>query len=73
MGGVFATPLISLAQSMRQVTLITGIMELVLLPTLLWLTDYPRELSGQEPKKVILGLKFWAMYTSFVLAVVPLP
>ncbi|TRM76092.1 MFS transporter [Sulfolobus sp. A20-N-F6] len=72
LGSAIANPFIAMAADYKLVTLIIGLAEVILLPILLWLSDYPPKLAGQAPKQVILTAKFWLIYVSFVGAVVPL-
>ena len=72
LGSAIANPFISMVNNYRVVTLSIGLIEIILLPILLWLSEYPPKLTGQTPKQVILTLKFWLIYISFVGAVVPL-
>ncbi|QIW23508.1 MFS transporter [Sulfolobus sp. S-194] len=72
LGSAIANPFISLAENYRTVTLTIGLIEVILLPLLLYFSEYPQNLAGQAPKQVILSLKFWLIYISFVGAVTPL-
>lgn len=72
LGSTVANPFISLAGNYRVVTLVIGLVEIVLLPVLMWFAEYPKNLAGNTPKQAIFTLKFWLIYISFVGAVVPL-
>ncbi|BFI74953.1 OFA family MFS transporter [Sulfurisphaera ohwakuensis] len=72
LGSAIANPFIALAGNYRIVTLTIGLTEVILLPLLLYFSEYPQNLAGQAPKQVILSLKFWLIYISFVGAVTPL-
>lgn len=72
LGSAIANPFIAMAGNYKIVTLVIGLTEIILLPALLSLSQYPPKLTGQAPKQVILSLKFWLIYVSFVGAVVPL-
>ncbi len=65
-------PFISMAPNYRIVTLVIGLIEVMVLPVLLWFSEYPIKLAGQPPGQVILTGRFWLIYMSFVGAVVPL-
>ncbi|MEM3324520.1 MAG: MFS transporter [Metallosphaera sp.] len=71
-GSVIANPLIVLVNSFRIVTLVIGLTEIVVLTTLMAFVKYPKSGSGRPPGQVILTLRFWLIYLSFVGAVVPL-
>ncbi|WP_338602071.1 OFA family MFS transporter [Sulfolobus tengchongensis] len=72
LGSAIANPFIAMANNYRIVTLTIGLVEIILLPILLYLSDYPPKLTGQTPKQAILSVKFWLIYVSFVTAIVPL-
>ncbi|MEM3329621.1 MAG: MFS transporter [Saccharolobus sp.] len=72
LGSAIANPFISMANNYKTVTLSIGLTEVILLPILLWMSDYPPKLSGEAPKQVILSAKFWLIYISFVGSVTPL-
>ena len=72
LGSAIANPFISMAPNYKVVTLVIGLVEVAVLPVLLWLSEYPTRLTGQSPGQVILTGRFWLIYVSFVGAVVPL-
>ncbi|BDR91526.1 MFS transporter [Vulcanisaeta souniana] len=72
LGSAIANPFISMAPNYRIVTLVIGLIEVMVLPVLLWFSEYPIKLAGQPPGQVILTGRFWLIYMSFVGAVVPL-
>lgn len=71
-GSAIANPFISAVGDYRTVTLVIGLVELILLPILMWFAEYPKNLTGSTPKQAILTVKFWLIYVSFVGATVPL-
>ncbi|ACP48847.1 major facilitator superfamily MFS_1 [Sulfolobus islandicus Y.N.15.51] len=71
-GSAIANPFISMAGNYRIVTLAIGLVEIVLLPILLYISDYPPKLSGQTPRQAVLSVKFWLIYLSFATSIVPL-
>jgi len=72
LGSAIANPMIVATGSFRESTLIIGLTEVIVLPTLLSLVDYPRGLSGRSPSDVTVNMKFWLIYFSFVGSVTPL-
>ena len=71
LGSAIANPFIATFAN-YDVFLIIGLVEVILLPLLLYFVDYPPRLTGKPPGEVILTGKFWLIYVSFVTAVVPL-
>ncbi|MGC8620573.1 MAG: oxalate/formate antiport family MFS transporter [Caldisphaera sp.] len=73
LGSFIADPLISTFTSFKKPMLIIGLIELILLPILLYLSDYPSKgLIGISPTKIITMRKWWLIYFSYALSVVPL-
>jgi Sugar phosphate permease len=72
LGSAFADPFILMSGNFRLVTLIIGLTELIILPILSLLIEYPTLESGKSPKEAVLSRTFWLIYLSFVTATVPL-
>ncbi|MGC9183104.1 MFS transporter [Caldisphaera sp.] len=73
LGATIANPFIIESKSFREPSLIIGIIELILLPILLYFSDYPKKgISGIRPTKIIVTRKWWLIYFSYVFSVVPL-
>ncbi|ARM74835.1 MFS transporter [Acidianus manzaensis] len=72
LGSAVADPFILMSRNFRDITLIIGIMEFILLPILLSFAKYPMQESGKSPKEAIISLKFWLIYASYVTVVLPL-
>lgn len=72
LGSAFADPFILMSGNFRLVTLIIGLTELIILPILSLLIEYPTLESGKTPKEAVLSRTFWLIYLSFVTATVPL-
>ncbi|AAY81003.1 OFA family MFS transporter [Sulfolobus acidocaldarius] len=65
-GSAVANPFISLVGNYKTVTLTIGLVEIVLLPILLWISEYPKTLKGQPPRETIIDMRFWLIYISFI-------
>ncbi|MBW9140900.1 MAG: OFA family MFS transporter [Candidatus Aramenus sp.] len=73
LGATIANPLILKANSFREVGLAIGLVELAILPVLLYLSDYPsRDVYGMRVREVLSRKDWWLIYFSFVLSSVPL-
>ncbi|MUM65563.1 MFS transporter [Acidianus infernus] len=72
LGSAFANPFILMSGNFRLVTLIIGLTELIILPILSLLIEYPKLESGKSPKEAVLSRTFWFIYLSFVTATIPL-
>ncbi|WP_373467822.1 MFS transporter [Acidianus infernus] len=72
LGSTFANPFILMSGNFRLVTLIIGLTELIILPILSLLIEYPKLESGKSPKEAVLSRTFWFIYLSFVTATIPL-
>ncbi|AAY79787.1 MFS transporter [Sulfolobus acidocaldarius] len=70
-GSALLNPFIAMATSYKTITLGIGLTEVIVLPILLWLSDYPKLLSGQAPRQIITTTRFWLIYVSFVTVLVP--
>ncbi|CAC11343.1 conserved hypothetical membrane protein [Thermoplasma acidophilum] len=61
------------ATGFRAPMLIIGLMEIVLMPILMYLTRYPgTSLTGERPRRNLSSPVFWILYASFVFGSVPL-
>lgn len=61
------------AAGFRTPMLIIGIMEMVMMPVLLYMTRYPgTNLTGGRPRRNLSNPAFWILYISFVFGSVPL-
>nr|WP_243665685.1 MFS transporter [Vulcanisaeta sp. JCM 16159] len=73
LGSAIANPFISMAPNYGVVMLAIGLIEVTVLPILLWFSEYPTKLTGQRPGQVILTGRFWLIYVSFVGTSFPWP
>jgi OFA family oxalate/formate antiporter-like MFS transporter len=72
-GATIFNPFILYYDSFRIPTLIIGILEIIILPILLYFSNYPNLYSsGLSPKEIVLDKSWWLVYFSFVTASVPL-
>jgi OFA family oxalate/formate antiporter-like MFS transporter len=72
-GASLTNPVIATFTNFREITLIIGLVELIILPVLLSFSKYPSKgLSGNAPKEIFVSSKWWLIYFSFVTAAVPL-
>ncbi|AWS00311.1 OFA family MFS transporter [Metallosphaera hakonensis] len=72
LGSVVANPLILKIGNYKEVTIVIGLSELVIVTILMALIRYPTSSKGRPPGQVIFTTKFWLIYLSFIGAVVPL-
>ncbi len=73
LGSSIADPLIMTYSSLGEVTLTIGIIELVALMSISAVLSYPQgRLKGAGTLTVIRSPRWWALYTSFAFALVPL-
>jgi len=58
----------------RTPMLIIGLLEIIILPALMALTDYPEQytISGRTPTATVTSGRYWILYVSFVLGSIPL-
>lgn len=72
-GASLTNPIIASFTNFREITLLIGLVELIILPTLLSFSKYPAKgLTGNTPKEILVSPKWWLIYFSFVTAAVPL-
>lgn len=72
LGSTLANPFILISRNFREVTLVIGLIEIIILPILLSFANYPSELSGKSPREAMLSSTFWLLYVSHVALVTPL-
>ncbi|BCU66699.1 oxalate/formate antiport family MFS transporter [Sulfolobales archaeon HS-7] len=73
LGATIVNPFIYEELSFRFPTLIIGLIEMITLPTLLWISDFPKgKTSGLSPKAIVRNKKWWFIYFSYILIVTPL-
>jgi len=72
LGSATANPFITSATNFRLPTLEIGLVELMILPVLLFIVDYPKRVKGEKPTKVVRTLTWWLIYVSFATSAVPL-
>ncbi|WP_048816660.1 MFS transporter [Caldisphaera lagunensis] len=73
LGATIANPFIISSKSFREPSLIIGLSELIVLPILLYFSEYPTKgISGLKPSIVITTRKWWLIYFSYIFSVVPL-
>ncbi|AWR96355.1 MFS transporter [Acidianus sulfidivorans JP7] len=72
LGSAIVDPFILLSRNFREITLLIGILEFIILPFLLSLANYPTQESGKSPREAVISRKFWLIYTSYVAVVLPL-
>ncbi|BCU69351.1 MFS transporter [Stygiolobus caldivivus] len=72
LGSAIANPFIASSSSFRAPTLVIGLVEIVILPLLLYAIDYPKKVKGDRPTTVIRTVTWWLIYVSFSTSAVPL-
>ncbi len=74
LGATIANIFIVSFVSFRTPMLIVGMLEIILLPSMMFFTKYPevKMPSRKQNKKDMANPKFWYMYTAFTLSIVPL-
>ncbi|MBP1357097.1 MAG: MFS transporter, partial [Sulfolobus sp.] len=72
LGSAVVNPFIYPYENYRLVMFLIGLVEIAILPILLYLVDYPVKVKGEKPKEVIRTTKWWLIYFSFALSAVPL-
>jgi len=72
LGSAVVNPFIYPYPNFRLPMMIIGLVELVILPILLYFVDYPTKVKGEKPKEVVRTGKWWLIYFSFALSAVPL-
>ncbi len=71
-GSAVANPLIGAAHGFRSPTLVIGEIELAAMVALSATLEYPRGQRGVGPTAAALSWRWWLLYASFTLALVPL-
>lgn len=73
-GASIANVFLSEFREFRIPMLIIGILEVVILPILMYLTHYPEQstISGRSPASTLTNKRYWILYVSFVLGSIPL-
>ncbi len=73
-GASVANIFLSQFRDFRTPMLIIGIMEIVILPFLMYLTQYPEQstISGRNIDSTLTNRRYWILYVSFVLGSIPL-
>ncbi|MDT7876907.1 MAG: OFA family MFS transporter [Sulfolobaceae archaeon] len=72
LGAVIANPIIFTFTNYHTVTLLIGLIEIVVLPLLVYFIDYPIKAKGEKPTDVVRTSTWWLIYASFATSAVPL-
>ena len=71
-GSAIVNPFIYPYPDFRLPMMIIGLIEILVLPSLLYFIDYPTKVKGEKPKEVVKTGKWWLIYFSYTLSTIPL-
>nr|WP_235185642.1 MFS transporter [Candidatus Acidianus copahuensis] len=71
-GSIVVNPIIFYLHNFREIVLYIGLVEIVVLPLLLFLIDYPKNTQGKGVRETTLSTSFWILYVSFIASSTPL-
>jgi MFS family permease len=72
LGATIANPLIAKFSNAREPSLIIGLLELAILPSILYFTDYPTSVTGRKFIEIALTKEWWLIFASYSLVLTPL-